>query len=127
MKKYNDFINENLNFIPVRKDESIWDKHGENLPSIFRGTIYRIPTDDELKEFSNYPDLSAHDICCGFGFTIVGRGIVTFESNKTELVSIQKLCEIFPDNLIYKEALEECIEYCEKYKNKIKYNGKKKQ
>ena len=102
IKDFNTFINENRE----TKDsfKNIWDKPGENLPSIFKKTIYRLPTDEELREFEKF-DLDSRDVYFGFYYTIVGRGIKSFENKKLIIDSITSLCEMYPENKEYKDAL----------------------
>lgn len=73
-------------------------------PDIFNHTIYRLPTDDELLEFENY-ELSSDDIVNGFKYTIIGRGIASNKNKQMIIDSIQMLCDKFPNNEIYQDAL----------------------
>lgn len=75
-----------------------------NKPEIFSHTIYRLPTQNELQEFENY-DLSSEDIIKGFSYTIIGRGIKSNNHIQMIIESIKMLCDKFPNNEIYKEAL----------------------
>jgi hypothetical protein len=81
----------------------------DNKPSIFNHTIYRLPTDEELNEINNY-DLSADEIFNGFGYTIIGRGITSTKNKQMIIKSIEMLCEKYPDNAIYLEALNKAKE-----------------
>jgi len=76
----------------------------ESKPEIFSHTIYRLPTQNELQEFENY-DLSSEDIIKGFSYTIIGRGIKSNNHIQMIIESIKMLCDKFPNNEIYKEAL----------------------
>lgn len=76
----------------------------DNKPSIFTYTIYRLPTDAELEEINNC-DLSADDIVNGFSYTIIGRGIISTKNKQMIIKSIEMLCEKYPDNTRYLEAL----------------------
>lgn len=75
-------------------------------PSIFQYTIYRLPTDEELKEFKNYPNLTAKDIENGFGYTMIGRGIKSGKNIKMIQDGIKMLINKYPAYKRYKEVLE---------------------
>lgn len=78
----------------------------EVKPSIFSRTIYRLPTADELYELNSY-HLDSQKILSGFKYTLIGRGILS-QKNKDMIVdSISILCDLFPDNIEYKKALDE--------------------
>lgn len=94
-------INESLS----NNNETIWDKYGENLPSIFKRTIYRIPSTEELNEVNKF-NLTPKDIIDGMNYTIVGRGINNQENKIKILSSIVSLSEMYPDNTTYKKARE---------------------
>ena len=102
MKYIKSFINESVTENTV-EDISIWEKYGDNLPDIFKQTIYRIPTKDELIQFENF-NLKYTDILQGFGYTIVGRGIKSNETKNTIKTSIKILCDLFPNNREYSKA-----------------------
>ena len=57
-----------------------------------------------MQEFENY-DLSSEDIIKGFSYTIIGRGIKSNNHIQMIIESIKMLCDKFPNNEIYKEAL----------------------
>jgi len=96
----------------INENKTIWDKYGHNLPKIFTCTKYGLPSDDDLKEINQY-NLSADDIIQGFGYTIIGKGIQSSENINNIVKSIKMLCDTYPDNEIYEEALS---------KVKMKYN-----
>ena len=99
LKSFNEFsLNES------QSTSSIWEKYGENLPSIFKRTIYRLPTQDELREFESF-QLEGKDILNGFGYTMIGRGVKSVENTRMIISSIESLCEMFPENVEYKAAL----------------------
>jgi len=75
-------------------------------PSIFQYTIYRLPTEDELNEFANFPNLTAEEIENGFSYTIIGRGIKSAKNQQMICDSIQMLIDKYPENEEYKKALE---------------------
>jgi hypothetical protein len=85
---------------------SIWDTHGEKLPSIFKKTIYRLPTQEELREFESF-ELTGSEIVKGFGYTMIGRGMRSNKNSSMIRSAIKSLCEMFPDNKEYKAALTE--------------------
>jgi hypothetical protein len=93
MKKYLEFLNENFTFKPNDKS-----------PEIFQKTIYRLPTKDELENINSY-NLSAQEIFNGFEYTIIGRGIKSLKNKNMIIESIKQLCELYPDNKNYEEAL----------------------
>lgn len=72
---------------------------------VFTHTIYRIPTVDELKEFQNHPELTPKEILNEFGYTLIGRGILDSRIKSQIIESITNLCELFPEDKRYKEAL----------------------
>lgn len=75
-------------------------------PSIFQYTIYRLPTEEELKEFAEFPNLTAKEIENGFGYTIIGRGIASAKNKQMIIDSIQMLIDMYPENEEYKKALD---------------------
>jgi hypothetical protein len=87
------------------ENKNIWDRHGDNLPSIFKGTIYRLPTKKELEEVNNF-NLNADEISQGFNYTIVGRGMFSDKNKEMIVNSIKALCDLYPNNKEYKEALK---------------------
>lgn len=78
----------------------------EKKPSIFRSTYYALPTEEQLNEFGDYPDLTSDEIVDGFGYTIIGRGMNSPENKQKIIQSIEMLIEKYPDRKTYKEALE---------------------
>ena len=95
---------EPLSLVPEKK--TLWDKYGDNLPSIFKQTIYRLPTADELKEVDER-NMSADDIVQGFSYTIIGRGVNSPKNKAMIRESIAMLSEKFPDNIEYQQALKQ--------------------
>lgn len=87
------------------RESNLWERHGENLPSIFRRTYYALPTNEQIEEFQQYPDLTAKDILQGFGYTIVGRGVDSPKNKQMIVDSIQMLSDRYPEKQAYKEAL----------------------
>lgn len=102
----------------------------ENKPSIFKQTIYRLPNEQELEEFINFPNLTSDDIINGFTYTIIGKGVKNANNNKMIIDSIQMLSDKYPENKEYKKALEiiklnynnELIKTLEELKNKYLSN-----
>ena len=76
-----------------------------DLPSIFRGTAYRIPTEEEFKEIDSY-NLKAHDIVDGFCYTIIGKGINSQKNIETIIKCVKMLSDMFPENEEYKKAIK---------------------
>lgn len=75
------------------------------LPSIFTRTIYRMPTDEEIKDFANY-DLSGNDVENGLFYTIVGRGILDDKNKRLIVKALKRVTEIFPDDKSFKAAYD---------------------
>ena len=105
---FGEFLNESNN----EDFERSLDFIPKDKPSIFQRTIYRLPTQDELKEFENF-NLTGAEVFAGFGYTIIGRGIQSFENKKMIIDSIKSLCEMYPENKEYKAALTQAT-----YENK---------
>lgn len=97
--------NKNLPTFENKNDKSIWEKYNNNLPSIFKRTIYRLPTNEELKEFEDY-QLTADDVIKGFGYTIIGRGIKSKDNIEMIFRCIEMLSLKYPNNDNYKMALK---------------------
>lgn len=70
------------------EDKSIWDKYGNNLPKIFKSTIYRLPSKEELKDVDSF-NLSSSDILSGFKYTIVGKGMMDDKNRNMIIDSIK--------------------------------------
>ena len=79
------------------------EQENKSLPKIFTQTIYRMPTDEEIKDFSNY-DLSGNDVEKGLHYTIVGRGILDNKNKQLIVKSLKRVTELFPDNESFKAA-----------------------
>ena len=86
---------------PKKKTAGVEDK-----PSIFNHTIYRLPTEEELAEFENYPNLSAQEIVNGFGYTMIGKGRPNSENTLLQKESLERLMELFPDRDAIFEAYD---------------------
>lgn len=91
LKSYDEFINES------------------NLPDIFKRTIYRLPTTEEIAEVHSH-NLKAEQLVNGFGYTIIGRGMKSKENGQMIVNSIDLLCKQYPDNKEYKKALEQATQ-----------------
>jgi hypothetical protein len=74
-------------------------------PQIFQQTIYRVPTNDELKNL-NKCNLTAEEILEGFKYTIIGRGINSSDNINKIIESINNLVEMYPNNIVYQTALK---------------------
>jgi hypothetical protein len=76
----------------------------EHPRNVFKGTIYRMPTDEELKQFEKFPKETASQIAEEIGYTIVGRGIQSDDNIKLMKKAAARLMELFPNNTKYKEV-----------------------
>jgi len=74
-------------------------------PSIFQNTTYRLPSKGDLIDIDS-SNLTAEEIFKGFFYTIVGRGILRDPEKKMIIRAIQMLCELFPNNTTYRDALK---------------------
>lgn len=74
-------------------------------PKLFTYTAYRLPNKEDLIDIDNCK-LTSDEIIEGFGYTIVGRGILGSKQRKDIIQSIQMLVDMFPTNKEYKKALE---------------------
>lgn len=72
---------------------------------VFGKTLYRVPTNSELKEFEKYPNISEKDILNEFVYTIVGRGVLGHDNLNTIKEAISKLVNQYPDDKRYSNAL----------------------
>lgn len=73
---------------------------------IFTSTLYRIPGEEDLRKFQNFPEMSPTEILEEFEYTIVGRGVRDNVNVGQIVESLIKLCDIYPTEKRYKEALE---------------------
>lgn len=78
-------------------------------PSFFSCTNYRLPTAEELKEINSF-DLSSKELMEGFGYTIVGRGIMREQEKNDIIKSAVMLSEMYPENRVYQEAIKQAKE-----------------
>lgn len=99
LKLFGEHINESISNLLNMGIEPSKDK-----PSIFQYTIYRLPTEEELDEFINYPNLTAEQIVDGFGYTIIGRGMKSEKNDKMIKQCIQLLIDKYPKDNKYKYA-----------------------
>ncbi len=84
--------------------QSIWDKYGDKLPAIFKRTIYRVPTESELRDVARV-SFTAPELIQGFTYTMVGRGVCS-PKNKSQIIqSLTMLWSMYPDRPEYLEAL----------------------
>jgi len=81
----------------------------KNKPSIFKKTIYRLPTEEELDEVHSFK-LSSDKLLDGFCYTIIGRGILSQDNKNKIISSIKMLCSMHPKNIEYKNALSKAHE-----------------
>jgi len=89
-----------------KKTRSKVYKKASDKPSIFKRTIYRLPTKEELVEVDSF-DLSVKEIISGFYYTMVGRGRLNKENKEQIVQSIKQLDKMFPGK--YKEALKRAL------------------
>jgi hypothetical protein len=87
------------------KKETIDEDKNWHKPEFFSRTFYSEPTDEQLKDI-NLSGLSTKDIINGFGYSIIGRGVFGKEPKDTIIKSIERLCNMYPDNEYYKKVLE---------------------
>ena len=73
---------------------------------IFTSTLYRIPTDQELKKFEQFPTMTSKEVLSEFQYIIIGKGILNEKHKHTIIECISKLIKLYPENKAYKEALE---------------------
>lgn len=79
---------------------------GDSRPSYFSRTHYALPTKEQIQQFSNFPDLSAKEICMGIGYTIVGKGMSTGKTKSQELEVCQLLIDAYPERQQFKDAYQ---------------------
>ena len=75
-------------------------------PSFFRGTKYRDPSDEELREI-NESNVNSNELLQGLGYAIIGRGIERQKEKDMIINAIERLLSLQPDNEQYKIALKE--------------------
>ncbi len=93
-------------------------------PSVFEKTIYRLPNNSELKEIDEFK-LSSDQILEGLKYTIIGRGITDSNNKQTIIEAITQLCELFPKNVEYQDALTKAKKIQPKFMTKpISENSK---
>ena len=97
-------LGEALKTLDKYKDTST--KTASDEPSFFKSTHYRLPTKEELVEINNSkPTLS--ELRQGFGYNIIGRGLLGQKQKEMLIKCAEMLCGMFPDNETYKK-LSEC-------------------
>jgi hypothetical protein len=89
----------------------------EQKPSLFNFTAYRLPSSQELEEINSFENLSAQEILNGFGYTIVGRGMLNEENIQKIRTAVAMLCEKFPNNPKYQEVKKLADEKYQSKKN----------
>lgn len=82
--------------------------HDKRKPVIFKETIYRIPTKEELLEVDSFK-LNSDEIIKGLSYTIIGRGIKRDKEINMIIKSLKLLVDLFPNNKEYTKALEKYI------------------
>lgn len=100
-----------LGALYANADESIdfLENDTKHKPDIFTHTIYRSPTEQELKDVHD-ADLTADEIKQGFGYTMIGRGIASDENKAMIIDAISRLVKMYPGIPKYKEALTKAKE-----------------
>ena len=118
MKTYTEFLNEDKNWDELIKRLNSKPDPNEirtEFPFVFRYTLYRIPTNEELKPFEKYPELTPKQILNEFGYIQIGKGILSDKIKNKIVESIQKLCDLYPDENRYKEALKLALDMKPKF------------
>jgi hypothetical protein len=105
-KSFDEYVNESVEQLQKIADMCGDGKIDTSKPSIFQYTIYRLPTEDEIAEFTKFPDLTADDILKGFSYTMIGRGILSESVKKMINDGIKMLVDKYPHNQHYSDALE---------------------
>lgn len=75
----------------------------KKVPSYFERTWYELPTQQQIKQIHQY-NLTPNQIKQGIGYTIVGRGISSRETDNMEIEVIDMLIQKYPNDEIYKQA-----------------------
>jgi len=78
---------------------------------VFTYTLYRIPTDEELKPFNDHPEMTPEEIFSEFLYIMVGKGILNNEHKQQILEGINKLCSLYPEVPRFKEAINYATNY----------------
>ncbi len=76
-----------------------------NENEVFKSTIYRVPTEEELKPFleTNLDPKSIYNEIC---YTIIGKGIRSHENKAKILMTAKKLVQSFPQDQRFQEVLK---------------------
>jgi len=109
VKSYTEFINEDKNWDELIKRLNSKPDPNEirtKFPYVFQGTLYRIPTNEELKTFEKYPQITPKEVLNEFGYILIGKGILDGKIKSQIIESIQKLIDLYPEDNRYKEALK---------------------
>jgi len=91
-----------------------------NENEVFTSTIYRVPTEEELKPFleTNLDPKSIYDEIC---YTIIGRGIASHENKAKILMTAKKLVQSFPQDQRFPEVLKMAEDFFNKDRDSVKY------
>ena len=98
IKKFEQFLNESYFEKP-----SVNDPTGER---VFGYTLYRIPTDKEMKPFENHPEYTPEDVLGEFIYIIEGKGIMDGKNKQMIIKCVENLVRLYPNEERYKEALK---------------------
>jgi hypothetical protein len=115
MKKFNEWMKQRESNLC---ESNLWERHKE-LPSLFMRTHYALPTQEQLEEFQEYPNLTAEDIVQGVGYTIVGRSINSQSNFQKIIESIKMLVDRYPERKTYQEALTKAKEEAREWRNNL--------
>ena len=118
MKTYKEFLNEDKNWDELIKRLNSKPDPNEirtEFPFVFQYTLYRIPTNEELKNFEKYPELTPKQVLNEFGYIHIGKGVLSDKVKNKIVESIQKLCDLYPENEKYKEALKLALDMKPKF------------
>ena len=94
-----------INFVVAIQNENI-NESIKPVYNVFKSTIYRMPTDDELRKFEKFPEETVEQIANEIEYTIIGRGMTTDKNINLMRNAAARLFELFPDNPKYKQLIE---------------------
>jgi len=102
-------LNQAYKSTPIKKKRT-------EFPFIFDHTLYRTPTNEELKVFEEYPDISSKQILDEFCYIHIGKGMLDGKIKSEIIESIQKLISLYPEDNRYKGALRLAHELIPRFK-----------
>ena len=74
-----------------KQNESLNDPGNKR---VFDYTLYRIPTNEEMKPFENHPEYTAEDVFNEFCYISVGKGIMSRENKERIIKCCEKLISL---------------------------------